>query len=58
MKKALFLLAVLTMMFTLPATAQKATIDGVTYEFNEPETGEATVVPSSNGNYSGEIFRQ
>ena len=56
MKKALFLLAVLAMMFTLPATAQKATIDGVTYEFNEPETGEATVVPSSNGNYSGEVF--
>lgn len=56
MKKALFLLAVLTMMFTLPATAQKATIDGVTYEFNDPATGEATVVPSSNGNYSGEVF--
>ena len=56
MKKALFLLAVLAMMFTLPATAQEATIDGVTYEFNEPKTGEATVVPSSNGNYSGEIF--
>ena len=56
MKKVLFLLAVLAMMFTLPATAQKATIDGVTYEFNEPETGEATVVPSSNGNYSGEVF--
>ena len=56
MKKVLFLLAVLAMMFTLPATAQKATIDGVTYEFNDPATGEATVVPSSNGNYSGEIF--
>ena len=56
MKKALFLLAVLTMMFTLPATAQKATIDGVTYEFNDPATGEATVVPSNNGNYSGEVF--
>ena len=56
MKKALFLLAALAMMLALPATAQKATIDGVTYEFNEPETGEATVVPSSNGNYSGEVF--
>ena len=56
MKKALFLLAVLTMMLTLPATAQKATIDGITYEFNEPETGEATVVPSSNSEYRGEIF--
>ena len=56
MKKTLFLLATLTMMFALPATAQQATIDGVTYEFNEPETGEATVVPSSNGNYSGEVF--
>lgn len=56
MKKVLFLLAVLTMMLTLPATAQKATIDGVTYEFNDPATGEATVVPSSNGNYSGEVF--
>ena len=56
MKKALFLLAVLTMIFTLPTTAQKATIDGVTYEFNDPATGEATVVPSSNGNYSGEVF--
>ena len=58
MKKALFLLAVLAMMFTLPATAQTATatIDGVRYEFNEPETGEATVLPSSNGNYSGEVF--
>ena len=44
------------MMLTLPATAQKATIDGVTYEFNDPATGEATVVPSSNGNYSGEVF--
>ena len=56
MKKVLFLLAVLTMMLPLPATAQKATIDGVTYEFNDPATGEATVVPSSNGNYSGEVF--
>ena len=56
MKKAFFLLTALTMMFTLPATAQKATIDGVTYEFDEPATGEATVVPSNNGNYSGEIF--
>lgn len=44
------------MMLTLPATAQEATIDGVTYEFNEPAEGEATVVPSSNGNYSGEVF--
>ena len=56
MKKALFLLAAFTMLSTLSVTAQKATIDGVTYEFNEPETGEATVVPSSNGNYSGDIF--
>ncbi len=56
MKKALFLLAMLTMMLTLPATAQEATIDGVTYEFNEPAEGEATVIPSNNGNYSGEIF--
>lgn len=56
MKKALFLLAVLTMIFTLPATAQKATIDGVTYEFNEPASGEATVVPSSNSEYRGEVF--
>ena len=56
MKKALFLLAMLTMAFTLPATAQKATIDGVSYEFNKPAEGEATVVPSSNGNYSGEVF--
>ena len=56
MKKAFFLLAVLTMIFTLPATAQKATIDGVTYEFNEPASGEATVVPSSNSEYRGEVF--
>ena len=56
MKNTLFLWATLTMMLTLPATAQKATIDGVTYEFNEPETGEATVVPSSNSEYRGEIF--
>ena len=56
MKKAFFLLTVLTMMLTLPATAQEATIDGVTYEFNEPATGEATVVPSNNGYYSGEVF--
>ena len=56
MKKVLFLLAVLAMMFTLPATAQKATIDGVTYEFNEPVEGEATVATKGNGGYSGELF--
>ena len=56
MKKALFLLAMLTMAFTLPATAQKATIDGVSYEFNKPAEGEATVTTKGNGGYSGELF--
>ena len=56
MKKTLFLLATLAMMLVLPANALEATIDGVTYELNKPETGEATVVPSSNSEYRGEIF--
>ena len=56
MKKALFLLTALTMMLTLPATAQKATIDGVSYEFNKPAEGEATVTTKGNGGYSGELF--
>ena len=57
MKKTLFLLAVLAMMFTLPATAQqKVDIDGVTYELNEPAEGEATVTTKGNGGYSGELF--
>ena len=43
-------------LFSQTAIAQKATIDGVTYEFNDPATGEATVVPSNNGSYIGEVF--
>ena len=43
-------------LFSQTAMAQKATIDGVTYEFNDPATGEATVVPSNNGSYIGEVF--
>lgn len=62
MKKALFLLAVLTMMFTLPATAQQKVnikIDGVEYTFtlNSPANGEATLEMNGNGNsnYTGEF---
>ncbi|MBR5478172.1 MAG: leucine-rich repeat protein, partial [Bacteroidaceae bacterium] len=60
MKKALFLLAALTMMFTQPATAQqKVEIDGVEYTFtlNSPANGEATLEMNGNGNsnYTGEF---
>lgn len=62
MKKVLFLLAVLAMMFTLPATAQQKVdieIDGVKFSFtlNTPASGEATLEMNSNGNskYEGEV---
>ena len=62
MKKALFLMAVLTMMFTLPATAQQKVdieIDGVEYTFtlNSPANGEARLEMNGNGNssYTGEF---
>lgn len=64
MKKVLFLLAVLTMMLTLPATAQKddrvnIVIDGVEYTFtpDKPASGEATLEMNGNGNsnYTGEF---
>ena len=56
--KSLYMLLLMAAICLLSQTAlaQKATIDGVTYEFNDPATGEATVVPSNNGNYSGEVF--
>ena len=56
--KRLYMLLLMAAICLLSQTAmaQKATIDGVTYEFNDPATGEATVVPSNNGNYSGEVF--
>lgn len=57
MKKLYMLLLMAAVcLFSQTAMAQKATIDGVTYEFNDPATGEATVVPSNNGSYIGEVF--
>ena len=52
----MLLLMAAVCLFSQTAMAQKATIDGVTYEFNDPATGEATVVPSNNGSYIGEVF--
>ena len=57
MKKASFLLTLLLALFATQAMSQtEVYIDGIKYGLNTPATGEATVVPSSNSEYRGEIF--